>query len=95
VKVTAPLTGEKTFFAHHDFPSGAGASDAHVRSHLAMNAQEDYATKLSDFNLLCYLPKVVGTPITLRICDALGKKTPFDKQLREDIDSKLMEKNMF
>jgi len=80
-------------FYHHDFPSEGG--DVQFRNHIRTFSQEQYHRKLSDFNLLIFLAKKIGVPLTKQVCQALLTKQPFSQELISALDRSLGEKNLF
>lgn len=56
---------ENFLFSHCEFPSNGPESVllASLKSHLIENAKEDYRQKLSDFNLLCFLSRILPAQV--------------------------------
>eukprot|EP00455_Lapot_gusevi_P038225 TRINITY_DN4282_c0_g1_i2.p1 TRINITY_DN4282_c0_g1~~TRINITY_DN4282_c0_g1_i2.p1 ORF type:complete len:360 (+),score=71.36 TRINITY_DN4282_c0_g1_i2:40-1119(+) len=61
----------------------------HLKAHLAQHAREDYHIKLSDFNLLCFLPGVIGQPLTLAICEAIKARRPLSAADKANLERAL------
>ncbi len=51
---------------------------------------KSYESKLSDFNLLCALAKIIDSKLVYQICAALASKTKFDNALCSAIDTALL-----
>jgi len=91
--VTTQDDSSKYLFRHQDFPSDG--NDIAFRNYIRTYSQEPYHLKLSDFNLLVYLHKTLGAPLTRQVCQALRTKEPFSTELVSALDRALMEKNLF
>ena len=57
----------------------------HLKTYLMQYSRESLEDRLSDFNLLCYLPKVLGMPLTEEICRLLHRGQKFPRELQERI----------
>ena len=94
VIVSAPR-GQLSLFKHCEYPSGrAGENEMVVKGWMDEWKEEEYEERLSDFNLLVNLCKVVGEDIVYGICDALKEKKRLSSDLRSQLDSALLAKNL-
>ncbi len=93
VKVIIATT-DKSFalFRHSEFPTPG--SDAAVAVHFADNKNEEYHIKLSDFNLLCYLPNIVGLELTKAVADAVRDKKSLPAATRNQLDEQFLKKSL-
>lgn len=71
-------------FKHDDFPSRG--NDGSLKFHLNQCASEPYESKLSDFNLLCYLA-TKNKRLIKEVCTSLRKRQSFDQKSREELDT--------
>ena len=95
VMVSAPRASQ-TVFAHCEYPGGraGGESEMVVKQWLVEYKDEEYEEKLNDFNCLVCLCKVVGEDIVYAICEALREKRKLSADLRSQLDSALLAKNL-
>ncbi len=94
VIVSAPR-GSQTVFRHCEYPGGrAGENEMVVKGWMDEWKDEEYEERLNDFNLLVQLCKVVGEDIVYGICDALKEKRRLSPDLRSQLDSALLAKNL-
>lgn len=94
VIVSAPR-GRQSVFAHCEYPSGrSGENELVVKSWMSEWKDEEYEERLSDFNLLVVLCKVVGEEVVYAICDALKEKKRLSDAVRSQLDSALLAKNL-
>jgi hypothetical protein len=95
VKAIVTTQEEKSMylFYHNEFP--ADGNDFAFRNHVRTFSQEQYHKKLSDFNLLVYLHKTIGSVLTKQVCEGLLTKEPFNTELVSALDRSLLEKNLF
>jgi len=84
--------GTELVLHHSVFPSRG--TDLHMRSHMAEQTRQPYEQKLADFNLLVYLSKTIGWPLTQQICDAIRDKKGLSKDQREALDRALVAKQL-
>ena len=94
VIVSAPK-GQQSVFKHCEYPSGrAGENEMVVKGWMDEYKEEEYEDRLNDFNLLVNLCKVVGEDVVYGICDALKEKRKLSSDLRSQLDSALLAKNL-
>ena len=92
VIVSAPK-GQLSLFKHHHYPS-SGGSEVVLKSWLDELKDEEYEEKLSDFNLLLNLGRLLGEEVVGGVCDALKEGRKLSPETRSQLDSKLLEKNL-
>ena len=92
VIVSAPK-GQLSVFKHHEYASG-GTSEVLVKGWLDEFKDEEYEEKLSDFNLLVNLVKVLGEAVVYGVCDALREGKKLSPETRSQLDSALLEKGL-
>jgi nuclear protein localization family protein 4 len=90
--IVSEAKNPEVVFQHNIFPSRG--SDIHMRSHMAEYTRQPYEQKLADFNLLVYLAKTIGWPLTQEICDSIRDKKGLSKDQREALDRALVAKNL-
>ena len=94
VIVSAPK-GQQTVFKHCEYPSGRGGeNEMVVKGWMDEYKEEEYEDRLNDFGLLVNLCKIVGEDIVYGICDALREKRRLGADLRSQLDSALLAKNL-
>lgn len=95
--ITSAPKASDAFFAHSDFPtSGPDAVlFAALKTHLKKCGSEDYTRKLSDFNLLCYLSKLVPPEVMQKLCHSIRTKGDLDNQARGVLDSEFVRLGLF
>lgn len=85
---------EHSFFSSSSFPfNSISQTESAIKQHLKQRQNQDYETKLNDFNLLIALTNIVGLQPILKICDAIKMRKKFDNETREELDRKFIEKN--
>ena len=92
VIVSAPK-GQLSVFKHHEYASG-GASEVLVKAWLDEFKDEEYEEKLSDFNLLVNLVKLLGEQVVYGVCEALREGNKLSADTRSQLDSALLEKGL-
>ena len=94
VIVSAPKgQGQLSMFQHHHYPS-AGSSEVLLKGWLEEWKEEEYEDKLSDFNLLVNLTKLLGDEVVWGVCDALKEGKKLSSETRSQLDSRLLEKQL-
>jgi hypothetical protein len=81
-----------TLFRYARFPFVG--TNAHLSAQLTQNAKDEWHVKLSDFNLLCHLPSVIGLPRTLSVCEAVKAKRPLTGPERIELEKALKAANI-
>lgn len=74
-------------FIHFPFEN---ATDADLRGYLSLHESEEFYHKFSDFNVLCYLPRVIGLNLACKLAVAVKNREKLDRNVQSDVLQKLM-----
>lgn len=72
----------------------AVGSEQELRQYLVKHKAEEYHDKLSDFNVLCYLPAVLGPQLANKIITAVGTGNKLPADLKAELDRTLTAKKL-
>lgn len=75
VLATKPAKEEHIFNYVH-FPANGDLDE--LKKHLTYHRDKEYHVSLSDFNLLCFLPRVIDPNLAAKIASAVVKKQRLD-----------------
>eukprot|EP01083_Nonionella_stella_P075428 205065_1 len=75
-------------FKYVSFPL-VDATENDLRAHLRRTADEPYHSRFSDFNLLLWLPRVVGLQTTLELAKCVSQSKDVPSKTRIELDSRL------
>ena len=93
VIVSAPKA-QLSLLKHHTY-SSQGGSELLVKQWLDEFKNEEYEDKLSDFNLLVNLVRVLGSEdVVLAVCDALREGRKLSPEVRSQLDTAMLSKNL-
>jgi len=91
VIVSAPK-GSLSIFQHQEFSSTGG--ELLIKTYMQEYNKQEYEQRLSDFNLLVNLVKVIGETLVLEVCDAIKENRPITAATKSELDRVLLEKNL-
>lgn len=84
VNVIATKTSkEEHIFNFVHFPASGDADD--LKKHLVYHKDKEYHVSLSDFNLLCFLPRVIGNDLAVKVAKAVVNKARLDSETRNQV----------
>ena len=92
--VSSPREGQRLSLFHHAEYASAAASDVVLKAWLQQYKDEEYEEKLSDFNLLVNLVRIIGESIVMQVCDAVRERRKLSPDVRSQLDAELLEKQL-
>ena len=92
--VSSPREGQRLSLFHHAEYASAASSDVVLKAWLQQHREEEYEEKLSDFNLLVNLVRIIDESSVMQVAEAVRDRKKLNPDARSQLDAQLLEKQL-